>query len=240
MIPPPLSRGLVIAGFCLGRLLLWMPPCAAAPSAAPGVKQGSVEAVQSDPTQPHWDQVTRLLERRAYREALQEVAIILTLKPNDPRAMAYRQLCEKRLSATQQFGVLSHENLETLKGALQQEQQAQVREMVQRQTLQREIAKEQAAWDAELQRLQRQFLRERKAQERQAELEETRRRQAMQEKIRELDRLQKAKGMTVVSPGGQPSAGSQVVGSCFLLNLDFQNPLAKHFPNIEIDPLPME
>ena len=193
-------RSLLLAGFFAGSLVLGALPCATSPSTVPNASQGVSEVGRQDATQRHWDQVKRLIERRAYREALEELSIILTMMPHDARAIAYRRLCESRLRAARQFVALSPEKLEALTESLTQEQHAQVREAVQMKALQREIANEQAKWDAELKRVERHVIRERKALGDRARLEETRRRRAMQEKIHELARLRQAKQVAAAVP----------------------------------------
>ena len=136
-----------------------------------GFLQLSLPASAQDATQPHWTEVKQLISKRAYREALQELEIILRLKPNDPLASTYRILCEKRLRERPQFRQLGPEELVALQEALRLEQEAQAKAAALDKALERQIKKEQAKWDAELKALEREAIREQKAKQRQAKLE---------------------------------------------------------------------
>ncbi|MDP3703398.1 MAG: hypothetical protein Q8R78_03330, partial [Candidatus Omnitrophota bacterium] len=102
-----------------------------------------------------WADVKSSLKRGAYREALESVDVILAASPNDPRAHLYRSLCEKRLAAPQQFASISPAQLNTLRQQLRLEERTQRRTAAQQHALERQLQKEQARWDRELETLDR-------------------------------------------------------------------------------------
>ena len=125
-----------------------------------------VRAVPSAAVQPaleaHWVEVKTLLARQAWREALAALDDILRATPKDPNALAWRRLCQKRLSEGVRFRVLSPREEQIVRDTLQQEQHTQARAAAARKALDRQLKLEQARWDAELQRLHRQTVQEEK------------------------------------------------------------------------------
>jgi len=161
----------------------------------------SLPAWAQEPLQQHWAQAKAHLERGAYRDALQELDIILTLNPDDPWASAYRTICEKRLRERERFVQLTPGQLASLQDALQREQTNQRRAAAQAEAIHRQLKKEQARWDAELKRIQEEALRERNARAREEKLKAAERRRALQQQRRELARQAK-----LARAGAQPTS----------------------------------
>ena len=115
-------------------------------------------------TQPHWVQVKLLLKKGAYREALQELEMILAITPNDGVAQAYKMLCEKRLTEVSPFGRESRESLAMTEETLRREEDAKRREKTRQRTVHRQMEQEQQHWDAELKRLEKEEIKRRKMQ----------------------------------------------------------------------------
>src|SRR3989338_4057695 len=109
-----------------------------------------------------WNDVKTALKRGAYREALESVDVILAVSPNDSRASLYRSLCEKRLAAPQQFASISPAQLSALRQQLRLEERTQRRTTAQQHALERQLQKEQARWDRELETIHRQAQRNEK------------------------------------------------------------------------------
>lgn len=139
-------------------------------SATRSRKPVSPEATQDEPFQsvPDLDDVKALMKQGAYREALQMVNRLLADDPDQPRAQAYRSICERRLRDTAQFQPLTKDELHGLRERLEAEQEQQRRAAEQQQALERELAKEQARWKEELASAQQETIRARQAQEREA------------------------------------------------------------------------
>jgi len=123
-----------------------------------------VRAVPSAAAQPdleaRWVEVKALLARQAWREALEALDDILRTTPKDPNALAWRRLCQKRLSEGVKFRVLSPREEQIVRDTLRQEQHAQATAAAARKALDRQLKREQARWDAELERLHRQTVQE--------------------------------------------------------------------------------
>ncbi|MBI3088198.1 MAG: LPS-assembly protein LptD [Candidatus Omnitrophica bacterium] len=150
MIPPPLSQRW-LHGLLAASLLV----------AAPAVAQAS------------WDHVKEAMARGDYRAASQALDVILSAAPADARALAYRQICQKRLSVAAEFRPADPAALDSLAESLKREQEAQKRHAVVMKTLERRIEREQAAWDKDLQQQVK-----REAQQRRREAAQQRRRAA--------------------------------------------------------------
>lgn len=172
-------RSLWVVSVLVASATVGVPPCSTDPATVPAQSPRALAQPSQDSLQRHWEETKRLMATQAYREALQELAIILTLAPHDPVAVAYRKLCEKRLSLTREFGSLSPEQLASLEAALAQEQQAQAREAAQLKTLERQITKQQAKADAELSAINNQARRAKRAQQRRADAEAAQRRRTL-------------------------------------------------------------
>ncbi len=187
-----MSSRRLLALFIVWGLGSWAPACAAA-------IQGQ------DATQPHWAQVKTLLARGAYREALEELEIIFKLTPNDPWVSTYRSLCKKRLQTAGGFAQLTPEELAGLRDTLRREQEAQATAAAHAKAHERGISKEQAAWDAQLKRLERETAREQKRQQRHAKAEAIQRRRAAERALRELAKPSKPRPAPVTTPQQPPT-----------------------------------
>ena len=119
-------------------------------SAALVVPQPAFAATDLD---RHWSDVRQFLRQGAYRDALQSLEVLLQITPKDPRAQLYHALCEIRLESPPSFTPLSVSGLEALRAQLQEEEREQHRASAQQKALEREVRKEQARWDRELQQL---------------------------------------------------------------------------------------
>ena len=117
----------------------------------------SASAAEPD-LQPRWVEAKTLLAHRAWREALQVLDDILRATPKDPSALAWRRICQKRLSEGAAFRVLSPREEQIIRDTLRQEQRAQHDAAAARKALDRQIKREQDGWDAELARLHRQTM----------------------------------------------------------------------------------
>ncbi|MBI3323053.1 MAG: LPS-assembly protein LptD, partial [Candidatus Omnitrophica bacterium] len=126
-----------------------------------------VRAVPSAAAQPdleaRWVEVKALLARQAWREALAALDDILRTTPKDPNALAWRRLCQKRLSEGARFRVLSPREEQIVHDTLRQEQHAQARAAAARKALEGQLKREQVRWDAELERRHRQTVQEERA-----------------------------------------------------------------------------
>ena len=173
-------RSFWVVGVLVASATVGVPPCSTDPATVPGNPPRTLTQPSQESLQRHWEEAKRLMATQAYREALQELTIILTLTPRDPVAVAYRKLCEKRLSAAREFGALSPTQLVTLQEALSQEQRAQAREAAQQKALERQITKQQAKADAELSAINDQARRAKRIQQRRATAQAAQRRRAQQ------------------------------------------------------------
>jgi hypothetical protein len=124
-----------------------------------------------DEAQRTWKDVRSAVRRGDYREALRVVERLLAADPNDPQALLYRTMCETRLRETAPFAPLSPARLRGLKEQLRREEQAQRRAATQQKALERKVAKEQAAWDRDLEAAQREAVREGRRRRQQAQAE---------------------------------------------------------------------
>src|SRR3989338_7623096 len=119
--------------------------------------------------------VKQLVAQGSYGEALKELD---RLAPDDPVLQAYRMLCEKRLRAEDQWARLSSAQVAALQDTLGREDSAQRRAEAQTRAVERQIQREQAAWDRQLEAAGRQIAVEQRAQEHAKRLEAARRPQA--------------------------------------------------------------
>jgi hypothetical protein len=159
---PPARRRAIVWLTVVG--MLWPTTWPLAAAAEPAAQtDGAVEK--------HWEQVRQLITRGAYREALQELEMILTLTPGDARAQAYRSLCERRLQEAQPFASRNAQERQALQESLKREEQAKARAAAQERAVRKQVEAEQRRWDEEVARLQREDARRRKV------LEEEQRRQ---------------------------------------------------------------
>ncbi len=129
----------------------------------------ALDSPASDAAKPHWQQAKAALKQGAYRTALESLDEILKLTPDDPWAQLYHALCELRLKSTPTFSSVEPADYRSLKVRLKQETGAQKQEAKRRKALDRQVRKEQAKWDKELQQLQRQAEQEDKERRRQAQ-----------------------------------------------------------------------
>ena len=114
-----------------------------------------------DDARRYWNEAQAAMRRGAYREALQSLDALHAVAPDDPWLPLYRSLCERRLKSPQQLSQLAPEELRSLQGRLGQEAQTQRRSAAQQKVLERQVRKEQARWDQELEELERVAVRER-------------------------------------------------------------------------------
>ena len=128
------------------------------------------DTLAESPTSTHalWEQARSHLKASAYRDALRVLEELLRLDPGDPTARAYRALCQRRLKETDTLLRFSPADFATLQERLRQEQRAQAEEAARAQVIEREIAREQARWDAEMKQLQRETMHAHKARQRPA------------------------------------------------------------------------
>ena len=150
--------------------------------------------------QQRWDDVKALIARRAYREALQVLNDVLRATPQDPKALAWRQLCQNRLSEASTFRAMSSGEWDVVHETLRREQDMQANAAADRKVLERQIKQEQARWDAELQRLHQQTAREEKA------LQRREKHEAVERRRRRVAQLQAAR-----RPSPPPSAPAAAV-----------------------------
>lgn len=162
------------------------------------------EASGVDAAQQHWDEAKRFLKQGAYRDALQSLDIILTQTPNDPWAQLYHSLCDLRMQSTASFSRLSPAQLAALQEALRLEERAQRRAGVQQKSLERQIRKEQAKWDKELEAIARQAEREETLMRHMVQTEALRQARAQRGQRRELAQAQ------ALSASAQPQPATTV------------------------------
>ena len=77
------------------------------PEASTSSAASSPSTPSSESLKPQWTEVKQFISRGAYREALQALDVILQETPNDPRAVAYRSLCQQQLRSRAQFAQMS-------------------------------------------------------------------------------------------------------------------------------------
>ena len=112
-------------------------------------------AAAPEDTKPVWAQVHSALKQGAYQEALRALDQILQATPDDPWAQLYQSLCQLRLESSSPIVPLPQDRLAALSQQLRQETRLQHSEEKRRKALERQVQKEQARWDRELETLQR-------------------------------------------------------------------------------------
>ncbi len=155
-----------------------------------------------------WKDVRSSLRQGEYHQALQTLQVILSQTPDDPWAQLYRSLCEMRLESTQPFPQLSASQLAGLRSKLQQEERSQKRSAALQKAIEREVKKEQAKWDRELDQLERDANRAQAAPSRElAQQEALRQAQTTYEEPSEPSE-EPALGPTQLLPATPPGAGA--------------------------------
>lgn len=130
------------------------------------VSAATANASLSHPTGAHdqrWANIRTLVSQGACRDALPLIDGVLDESPDNARALAYRSLCQKRLRGRSQFERLSNAEYVATQETLRREQAAQRRAEAQARVIERELQKQQAAWDEQVNALAKESARRRSA-----------------------------------------------------------------------------
>ena len=156
--------------------------------------------------QRSWADAKASLKQGAYRQALESLDVILSNTPNDPWAQLYHTLCELRLKAPSPIIQLTPAQLVALKEQLRQEERAHRKSRAQQKSIERQIHKEQAKWDKQLDVLQRQAERDDTLKRKRAQAEAVQQARAERATLRELAQTQALQSPQPAQPAAAANA----------------------------------